>query len=262
MHMSVTGDPPPAAHQDRRGTQALVSDAVAVVSAAQAKGATLRLLGGLAIYLHSGPSHGVGPWRAYGDIDFIARHADVKVINAVFAQLGYAADEQVNTLHGRYRLVFEKPEVGRKVDVMLDVFQMCHRISLIERLGIDSPTIALADLLLTKLQIRELNRKDADDIAFLLNAHPVGDDDGESVNGAYIAALCGQDWGLHTTVSDNLAKMLDIDLPEAVDQAVLVARLHDLQDRLSTVPKSAKWRLRAKVGRRYPWYEEVEEIDR
>jgi hypothetical protein len=260
--MSGPGHPNPASHQDPSGTPALVSDAMAIVAAAQSQGATLRLLGGLAIYLHSGPSHGVGPWRTYGDIDFIARYADVKVINSVFAQLGYASDEQINTLHGRYRLVFEKREDATKVDVLLDVFQMCHRISLVERLAIDSPTIPLADLLLTKLQIRELNRKDADDIAFLLNAHPVGEDDSESVNGRYIGALCGQDWGLHTTVSDNLAKLLDMDLPGPVDPVILQARVRELQERISAATKSTRWRLRAKVGRRYPWYEEVEEIDR
>ena len=248
---------------DRDGqTAAQVSDALAIVAAAQRKGITLRLLGGVAIYLHSGPSHGLGPWRAFGDLDFIGRHADVKTINEVFAQLGYVGDQQVNTLHGRYRLLYSKPGTDQKIDVLLDVFQMCHRLALIGRLAVDSPTIPLADLLLTKLQIREFNRKDADDIAFLLHAHPIGDDDNEAVNGSYVASLCGQDWGLYRTTSDNLARLHDLDPPEPVSPATLQARVRALQERIEAAPKSAKWRLRAKIGTRYPWYEEVEEVER
>jgi hypothetical protein len=47
-----------------------------------------------------------------------------------------------------------------------------------------------------------------------------------------------------------------------VDRDVLRSRVHALQQRIDDAPKSAKWRLRAKVGTRYPWYEEVEELDR
>jgi hypothetical protein len=243
-------------------TDALVSGALAIVAAARDSGIMLRLLGGVAIYLHSGPSHGLSPWRTFGDLDFIGRHADVEKINEVFTQLGYVADRQVNTLHGRYRLLFSRPETCQKIDVLLDVFQMCHRLSLIERLAIDSPTISPADLLLTKLQIRELNRKDADDIAFLLNAHPIGGEDNEAVNGDYVARLCSRDWGLFRTASDNLIRLLDLDPPEPVTRATLHSRVRALQERIEAAPKSAKWRLRAKVGTRYPWYEEVEELER
>jgi len=244
------------------GTDAQLSQALAIVDAAQRKGIVLRLLGGVAIYLHSGPRHGVAPWRVFGDLDFIGRHADVKKISEVFTELGYTADHEVNTLHGRYRLLFAKPPSGQRIDVLLDVFQMCHRLPLVKRLGVDSPTIPLADLLLTKLQIRELNRKDADDITFLLSAHPIADHDEEAVNGGYVAALCSQDWGLYRTTSDNLARLLDLEPSAAVDPTVLRSRVQALQQRIDAAPKSAKWRLRAKVGTRYPWYEEVEELDR
>lgn len=243
-------------------TGALVAEALAIVGAAQRRDVQLRLIGGIAIYVHSGPSHGVGPWRTFGDIDFIGRHADVKSIKSTFEQIGYLADPQVNTLHGRYRLVFEKRDTARRIDVLLDVFQMCHRIPLIDRLGLDTPTVSLADLLLTKLQILELNRKDADDVAFLLAAHPVTGDDREAVNGEYVAALCARDWGLYRTVSGNITKLLDTAPPEAVNRATLQARLRELQERLAAAPKSRKWRLRAKIGDRYPWYEEVEDVER
>jgi hypothetical protein len=244
------------------GADAQLSQARAIVDAAQRKGIVLRLLGGVAIYLHSGPRHGVAPWRVFGDLDFIGQHADVKKISEVFTELGYTADHEVNTLHGRYRLLFTKPALGQQTDVLLDVFQMCHRLPLVERLGVDTPTIPLADLLLTKLQIRELNRKDADDIAFLLSAHPIADHDEEAVNGDYVAALCAQDWGLYRTTSDNLARLADLEPPAATDPSVIRSRAQALQQRIDAAPKSARWRLRAKVGTRYPWYEEVEELDR
>lgn len=259
---SANGDAHAVAHGPDDGPSAQVAEAVAIVDAARRKDIALRLLGGVAIYLHSGPRHGVSPWRVFGDLDFIGRHADVKKINEVFTGLGYDADHEVNTLHGRYRLLFAKPGSGQRIDVLLDVFQMCHRLPLVERLGVDSPTISLADLLLTKLQIRELNRKDADDIAFLLSVHPIADHDDEAVNGAYVARLCSHDWGLYRTTSDNLARLADFDAPADVDRDVLRSRVHALQQRIDDAPKSAKWRLRAKVGTRYPWYEEVEELDR
>ena len=53
---------------------------------------------------------------------------------------------------------------------------MCHRLDLRSRLHIAGPALNPADLLLTKLQIVELNRKDAIDMIALLLAHPLGAD--------------------------------------------------------------------------------------
>jgi hypothetical protein len=205
----------------------------------------------------------VPAWRRFADLDFIGRHVDVTGIKQVFAELGYVSDPQVNTLHGRYRLVYDHPVTSAKIDVMLDVFRMCHELPLVERLTVDNPTVPLADLLLTKLQIVELNKKDLEDVVILLGEHDIGDSDGEFVNAAYVASLCGKDWGLYRTVSGNLRRLLqDEDLPAETSPALVGARAQKLLDAIEAAPKTLKWTIRSKVGDRYPWYEEVEEVER
>lgn len=44
----------------------------------------------------------------------------------------------------------------RRVDIFLDVFEMCHKFDFRNRLPIDKLTIPLADLLATKLQVVEI----------------------------------------------------------------------------------------------------------
>ena len=75
------------------------------------------------------------------------------------------------------------------------------------RLHVDSPTIPLAELALEKLQIVHLNGKDVKDMLMLFAAHPVGDQDGETINGKYIADLMGKDWGFYHTTTLNLGKI-------------------------------------------------------
>ena len=56
---------------------------------------------------------------------------------------------------------------------------MCHRIEFGDRLGKSTPTLPVADLLLSKLQIVKINKKDVLDALILLAEHPLGQDDGE-----------------------------------------------------------------------------------
>ena len=58
---------------------------------------------------------------------------------------------------------------GRPVDVMVDRLVMCHTLDLRPSLKNSSLTLDPADLLLSKLQIIELNGKDVHDITHLLS---------------------------------------------------------------------------------------------
>ncbi len=73
----------------------------------------------------------------------------------------------------------------------------------------------------------------------------------------------GADWGWHTTLTDNLAKVTQR-LPTAgltsEQSAVVAQRIEQITTALTTAPKSLKWRARAKVGRRVPWYDLPEEV--
>ena len=70
------------------------------------------------------------------------------------------------------------------------------------------PTLDLADLLLTKLQIWEINRKDLGDIVCLLADSDVGgarrDDGSPAIDLRRLVDLTRADWGLCHTVERNL----------------------------------------------------------
>jgi len=113
------------------------------------------------------------------------------------------------------------------------------------------------------MQIVELNLKDITDTMVLLLEHPIanGDTGTEVIDGAYIADLLHDDWGFYYTVTTNLQKV-DRFVPDnealAGEQAqVIRARLVEMLGLIEDAPKSRKWRLRAKVGTKKQWYQDV-----
>jgi hypothetical protein len=137
---------------------------------------------------------------------------------------------------------------------------MCHEIPLEERLEVDETSVPLAELLLTKLQIIELNEKDVRDAVALLLEHPLGDGDGGTVNASRVAKLCAEDWGLWRTITMNLDKVRQQASRYDVDHGAVEQRLSELLDRIEAEPKSRGWKLRAKIGERKRWYELPEEV--
>jgi hypothetical protein len=127
-------------------------------------------------------------------------------------------------------------------------------------------TLPAADLLLAKLQVAEINRKDLTDAAMLLLDHELADGDGAGrLNAAHVTTVCAADWGLFTTLGDNLDALERVtpELPiEDAQRAALADRISALRERLDTAPKTRSWKLRAKVGRRKRWYEIPEEVVR
>ena len=167
----------------------------------------------------------------------------------------------VSTEGNRY--YFEHPDTGLGVDVFMDELYFCHRIPFGGRLELDRPTIATADLLLEKMQIVELNLKDITDTMILLLEHPLGarSDGPEAIDATYIAELLRDDWGFYYTVTMNLDKVGRF-LPEntaltALQAEVISARLAELRTLIEDAPKSRRWRLRAKVGTKKQWYQDV-----
>ncbi len=124
----------------------------------------------------------------------------------------------------------------------------------------------MIDLLLSKLQIVELNEKDARDIVHLLCAMPVGGESRLSLDVDRLRGLLGSDWGWWRTVTGNLAKLPaligerpDLAPTNAAFDPVAQAKL--LLEQAEAAPKGLKWRLRANVGDRVRWYELPEEVD-
>jgi len=225
----------------------LVQEGVALVEAASAGGLVLRLLGGAAIVLHSsGSVH-----REIADLDAATRHSDSRRLAETLRAQGYEGEARFNALHGNRRLLFHGPH-GR-LDVFVDSFEMCHRIDLRPRLELERPTLTVSDLLLTKLQIVELNAKDAHDVFLLFEHHELRAGPGDHVDTDYLAGLVGDDWGLWRTVTGTLERVGELE-PEVEEKA------QALKQMLDAAPKTSRFRLRAKVGERKRWYELPEEM--
>src|SRR5262249_26542009 len=104
-----------------------VDESRRLVEAANRKGVVARVLGGAAVYLQA-PTGGPLLPRKINDIDVATRQGMRPAIAAVFASAGYVPDEMFNALHGASRLLFYDTVNGRKVDVFLGDFSMCHQI--------------------------------------------------------------------------------------------------------------------------------------
>jgi Uncharacterised nucleotidyltransferase len=245
-------------------TADLLTEARRLHAAAAATGITARLLGGAAVAISAPAPLPVPLQRRYKDLDYVVRRADAARWRDLLDSHGYTADTQFNTLHGAQRLLHYDPANERQLDTFVSSFTMCHSLDLEDQLPTGSATLAPADLLLTKLQIYEVNDKDLIDAIALLLSHPVSADGRPGIDTRRLAKVTGSDWGWHTTLTDNLQKVA-ARLPTAglsPEQASLVAgRIEQITTTLATAPKSLKWRARAKVGRRVPWYDLPEEPD-
>jgi hypothetical protein len=136
---------------------------------------------------------------------------------------------------------------------------MCHEIPLEGRMELDETSIPLAELLLTKLQVIQLNEKDVRDAIAVLHDRELGDEDGDTVNAGRIAQLCCEDWGLWRTITRNLEACRKQAGAYGEDLADVATRFSELEERIEAEPKSRAWRLRAKIGERKRWYDLPEE---
>jgi hypothetical protein len=230
-----------------------------VLDAAAAAGVPLRLLGGVAVRLRARGELPASLERPYGDLDFVAARGGSKDTQRLFRDAGYEPHTSFNALNSKERLLFFDEENGRQVDVFVGSFRMCHEIPLEDRLEVDEISIPLAELLLTKLQVIELNEKDVRDAVALLHDREVGDADGDAINGGRIAELCASDWGLWRTITHNLDTCRQRVRGYAVDHDAIEGSFDGLLERIEAEPKSRAWRLRAKIGERKRWYELPEE---
>jgi hypothetical protein len=240
-------------------------EAYRIVRGAAQQNLTFRLLGGAAISLHSPSASHRALARNYPDLDFVLRERRGDRAEALLVGLGYAPDKPFNLYNGHRRLLFHDAELDRQVDVFVGEFHMCHTIPLGARLELEPVTLPLAELLLTKLQIVQMNDKDVRDVCALVLDHPLGDRDAEMLNEQRIASLCADDWGLWRTVGLSLEKVLEVSqgfsLGEEL-QLTLGRQLASLRQALEAAPKSTRWKMRARVGDRVQWYELPEEVRR
>jgi hypothetical protein len=231
----------------------LLNEGVRIVERAHAEGLTARLLGGVGIVLHCPAHTESGGHRAIGDIDLIVKSGDGRRFAGLLEAEGYRPETRFNALHGHHRMLWHG-DLGR-LDVLIGAFEMCHQIDMAHRLELDWPTLTATDLLLTKLQIVELNAKDALDAEVLLSEHDIERKEGDCINLLYLETLVANDWGLWRTVTGTLAHLEQLPSKEPVS-----AKARELRMALFTSPKTLKFRMRARIGEKVPWYVIPDEV--
>jgi hypothetical protein len=242
----------------------LVEEGSELVAAAEARGLAVRLIGGVGIRLLLGDRFDPAFARAHADIDAITRRRDARGLEELLAERGWEPAREFNALNGARRMLFHDPQSDAQVDVFVEAFEMCHTLPLTDRLDDPGPALPATDLLMTKLQIVELNAKDRSDLYALLRGCELGRGP-RHIDPARVAELTGSDWGLHHTFELNLARLIDgltASPVPAEDRAAITAVLEAIETAMDAAPKSRGWRLRAKVGERRRWYDEPEEVDR
>ncbi len=243
----------------------IVQEMHRLIDSANAKNIQIRAIGGLAVQVHNKTNHPLF-LRQFGDLDFVVASKQRREFEAFMPEVGYSPHRQFNVLNGDQRQIYYQDGTDMKIDIFVGDFEMCHKIPLENRLTADPLTIPLAELLLSKAQIVELNRKDALDIASILLNNETGDDDREKINLKILAQLCSQDWGLYKTTSINLNRVEKIvsekDLPLSENERELILnRAHEILRAFEEMPKPLPWQIRDRVGTRVKWYVEVEEVD-
>ena len=243
-------------------------EAVALVDGAARAGLRLRLLGGLGVRVLC---PGFPPrLRAGQDMDLACASKGRRDVAAYLEESGCVPDKMFNSLNGDRQMYFTASS-GRPVDVMVDRLVMCHTLDFRPSFGNSSLTLDPADLLLSKLQIIELNAKDARDITHLLSGVAIGakaagqPSDAPFIDTGRFGEVLAADWGWWRTTTGSLEKLPAL-LAENPEMLPPQARFDPLEQakRLlevaKSVPKSMKWKLRSNVGDRVRWYELPEEV--
>jgi len=266
-----------------------VKETIEIVKKAQEKGVIIRILGALAVYIHS--SHDNEALELFNklkrleggliftDLDLIAYSKQRKEIMDFFEKtLGFKCDPYVKALFGGRRLIYYHPKNLYHVDIFFDKLEFSHDIYFGEKPGagsleLDFPTISLAHIVLEKLQIHKINWKDLVDLAVLFKAHKlcgeIGEKNKECIDEEVIASILCDDWGFWYDAVNNLNKLKQI-LDNAVKEGkinseianIIQTRIDKLLNYIDSKPKTKNWIKRSKIGTSKPWYREVEELER
>ena len=249
---SAVGEAPVRPLEDLR------EEMVRVLEAADDRGVPVRALGGLAVNLIC-PSARVPPLaREYKDLDLAGRRGDAASITDLLRSLGYSPDEEFNAIHGHRQLYFWDPARGRQLDVFIERITLSHDLEVGPRLEVTPRTLSPADLLLTKLQVVEVNEKDLKDACALLADQPIGP---EGIDPQRVLEVLTSDWGWWRTCTAtlNAVDRYAADLEGFSGRDRVVRSAQELRRLIDEAPKSARWKLRSIVGERVRWYELPEE---
>ena len=241
----------------------LLNEAKSLIDLATERSIALRLVGGLAIRVLT-PE--LPPRSRTGqDLDFASSSSTRRALIDMLTEQGYDPDKNFNALYGNKQLYFAHGTTGVAIDVLIDKLHMCHTLEFADRLTRMPYTLDAVDLLMSKLQVVELNEKDADDCLRLLVTFRLEDSsDADAIDLRVFRSLVDDDWGWWRTVTMNLDRitaLLAAGARPAIEGGKQDARtqLQILSETAESAPKSRRWKLRARIGERKRWYDVPEE---
>jgi hypothetical protein len=242
-----------------------VSEAKWLVDEAAQRGIQARLLGGVAVQILC-PDFSILRGDGTQDLDVAVASASGAPLTDLLEELGYVPDRRFNALYGHKQLYFSSGLTGRSLDVLIDRLEMCHTLDFSKRLGVMQYTLDPCDLLLTKLQIVEINRKDLEDIIYLLCAVRLADGSEQPGTIALqrFTGIVGTDWGWWRTATLNLDRVVNYlqSSTTFIPPTGPKDPLHQVRLLISAAQqckKSLRWRARARIGDRVRWYSLPEE---
>lgn len=249
--------------------EVFIEEAKMLVEDAGKRGLTLRVMGGMAIYMHSLEFEEL--WRnlarlgtkVFTDIDFVAYGKQRNELYEFVQARGYKTDPRFLYQFGKTRHIFFGGRVPM-VEIFYDQLEMNHTIPYAGRLELDSPTTPLAELMLQKLQVVKINEKDLKDLIVLIRAHDVGTTDNQTINMKVFDQVgMFNDWGWCYTATMNLNKVKKFanEYPQLSqeDRAIVAQRVDKLLAYIDQQPKTLRWKMRAKIGTKTMWYNPVED---
>src|SRR5512136_3022051 len=173
--------------EDYPKPEVFIDEAATLVEEAGKLGLTLRVMGGMGIFIHSKEYETL--WRSlerlgkkvFTDIDFVAYGKHRNGLYEFFQRKGYKTDPRFLYQFGKTRHIFFGGRVPM-VEIFYDQLAMNHTVPYAGRLEKDSPTVPLGELMMQKLQVVKINEKDIKDLIVLIRAHDLGEDDLEKIN--------------------------------------------------------------------------------
>jgi hypothetical protein len=239
------------------------AEAAEVVASATEQGMTVRVVGSTGIRMHCAQARAAmdDVERTSKDLDLVVRSGDRNGLRSLLEARGYVVDRDLLVAMEGQRFAFHHPGIELELDVFVDKLQFCHTIELDGRWERHATTIPIEDLLLQKLQVHELTGSDVIDAAVVLATHGVGlPGDAERIDGEYVAGMLAGDWGFHRDATANLDRISEAAGTVVPGSAGRVAdNAGALRESIEHARKSMAWRMRARVGERMQWWEDVSE---
>jgi hypothetical protein len=250
------------------GPETFLEEACRLIDGAQKQGIILRVMGPIALHLYF-PEYvdlyhrmeRLGD-RVFTDIDFASYGKCRGKAVPFFLAHDYEIEKRAAMISGNTRHIYFGGAVPM-IDVFYDELSYNHPVNFRGRLENHPRCIALADLLLQKLQIVQINDKDLKDAMLLLLAGQLSEDDRSGINIKYVSKLMSDDWGFYYTSTNNLRKIKEAAAGvKALDDGqreIICARADEILSKIEAAPKSGNWQRRATTGTSKPWYNLVED---